>query len=152
MGTCGLLCLAGPVSVGVCSGVLPGSTKQERTVGVVGRSPSSSRRVSLTSPRDLTRRASLLSQFSLEGSQGWGCGSLMPICAHTRLLPPLPQAHWEVTRGQSTWVTEESNIAHGPDNLRLWSQTDPSLNSGTSLHLSFLICKVGTVKPPTRWL
>lgn len=33
MGTCGLLCLAGPVSVGVRSRALLGSTEQERTVG-----------------------------------------------------------------------------------------------------------------------
>lgn len=40
-------------------------------------------------------------------------------------------------------------VATGVD-LGLCGQTDPDLNPGASVHLSFTISKIGTVKPATR--
>lgn len=98
---------------------------------------------------DASKRS--LSAFSvfLRRKPGLGVWLSLPVCAHTRLLPPPPQPRQP---GSGRPGDRREQGSPWTLNLGLWSQTHPRLNPGTSLHLSFLICKLGTVKPPTGWV
>ena len=108
MGTCGLLCLAGLVSVGVQSGALPGSESQARTVGAgweaafqlgVGAGAGGSS----VSPLILPRGAFLLSQYSKEAQLGAWLSNTH-TCSHLPASMLLPKPTWNWVGDRLPWL------------------------------------------------
>lgn len=117
-------------------------------MGVRGRSPSSSRRVRLTSPCDSYE--SNLSAFSVFLRRTPRLGVWLSD-AHMYSHTPASTSSPSPLRSQPETVRPGDRREHcSPEALRLGTlKSDSSLNPAISLHLSFPICKMGTVKPPT---